>query len=632
MKNKQPLRVGKLLSFLEGKFSTKITSVRGLGCYFYEGKVYLYYQVPGLKKNSFHVATSTNGLDFELYKDDASINYPTKKKEIISDCYDFIISRIDDAFHLTYKKKTGVDYIKKEAYSKDLLKWKFRRDIAQTQPVGQIVENYQYKNEYSMYAGEATISLFTSPDLEKWEQQQEVLAPREDKFDNAPLEPEYVLVDEQGVVLVYHSKKHTEKTTHHSVGVAMYDRDNPAKMLWRSSLPLWEQEKTWDDQHIHPIGVVKHEGRLISYWQIDSKYIYAVIYTYYQSTDGLLIKNPSILLKKPPHNPILSPKKENSWEAFNTFNPAAVYADNKVHLLYRAQGHNYVSVIGYASSSDGYHISERDDEPCYIPTEPFEYVGEGKPTSINHLFMSGGGYGGCEDPRITQIGDRLYMTYVAYDGFNPPRVALTSIALNDFLNRRWLWERPVLISPPGVVDKNACILPEKVNGKYVIFHRIYPDILIDFVEDLDFDGKKWLKGEHKISPRPDMWDSRKIGVGAPPIKTRAGWLLIYQAVGNQDSGKYKIGAMLLDLNDPTKVLHRSRSPILEPTHWYENEGFKSGVAYPCGAVIIGDTLFVYYGGADQVVCVATANLDNFLDLLQHDHLAKLEPAIIYRVL
>jgi beta-1,2-mannobiose phosphorylase / 1,2-beta-oligomannan phosphorylase len=230
--------------------------------------------------------------------------------------------------------------------------------------------------------------------------------------------------------------------------------------------------------------------------------------------------------------------------------------------------------------------------------------------------------GGCEDPRITKIDDRVYITYVAYDGRSHPRVALSSIHIDDFLARRWNWKKPVLISPPNIVDKNACLLPEKINGKYVIFHRIYPNILIDFVDDLDFDGRtRWLTGQYEIPVRSlsSEWDSHKVGAGPPPLKTKYGWLLIYQAVGRHDNYRYKIGAMLLDLKDPTKVLARSRKPILEPNTWYENDGWKAGVVYPCGAVIIKDRLFVYYGGADTVVNVASVKLNGFLEELTSHH-------------
>lgn len=330
-------------------------------------------------------------------------------------------------------------------------------------------------------------------------------------------------------------------------------------------------------------------------------------------------------------NPVLGPLLTHCWESKAVFNPGAIYEDGKVHIVYRAIGDSDVSVLGYASSIEGFHIHERLDKPIYVPREPFEGAGSARPTiddpRITYFppeddedegnYVSGGGaLGGCEDPRLTRIEDRVYMTYVAFDRYSPPRVALTSININDFLARNWKWTKPVLISPPGVVDKNACILPGKIESKYVIFHRIFPDILIDFVDNLDFDGTtRWLKGEYKISVRESFWDSRKLGIGAPPLKTRDGWLAIYQGVDERDPGRYKIGAMLLDLNDPTRVLARLVEPILEPDMWYENEGWKSGVVYPCGAVVIKDRLLVYYGGADKVVCVASAKVDELLGRL-----------------
>jgi predicted GH43/DUF377 family glycosyl hydrolase len=326
-------------------------------------------------------------------------------------------------------------------------------------------------------------------------------------------------------------------------------------------------------------------------------------------------------------NPILDPEPKHWWESKAVFNPGAIYEGGRVHLVYRAIGDSDVSVLGYASSIDGFRIDERLHEPIYVPRESFEGVGLIYPAPLypqrtyvpieeEDGYVSGGGWGGCEDPRLTKIDDRVFMTYVAFDGYSPPRVALTSIHINDFLAKNWQWKKTVLISPPGVVDKNACILPEKIGSKYVIFHRIFPNILIDFVDDLDFDGTtRFLKGEFRIRPRVSYWDSRKVGAGALPIKTKDGWLLIYHSVGERDPGRYKIGAMLLDLKDPTQVLYRSKEPILEPQVWYENEGWKSGVTYPGGAVVIKDRLLVYYGGADRVTCVASAKLDELLNHL-----------------
>lgn len=330
-------------------------------------------------------------------------------------------------------------------------------------------------------------------------------------------------------------------------------------------------------------------------------------------------------LQKHEANPLLRPNPEREWESKAVFNPAAISEGGRVHLAYRAIGETDRSVLGYASSRDGFDFEERLDEPMYVPRETFE----GSLQAVRHaspgVYMSGGGgWGGCEDPRLTRIDDRVYLTYVAYDGWNPPRVALSSISLEDFLTRNWNWDRPVLISPPGVVDKNACLFPEKIRGKYVMIHRIFPDILIDYLDDLNFDGRsRWLRGEFRIMPTKTGWDSRKVGAGAPPIKTDHGWLLIYQAVGEADPGRYKIGAMLLDLERPEKVLARSKEPLLEPDEWYENSGWKAGVAYPCGAVVKDGQLVVYYGGADTYVCAASAPLDDFVRRLMKDGRPKL---------
>ncbi|MBL7158863.1 hypothetical protein ISS85_00085 [Candidatus Microgenomates bacterium] len=361
------------------------------------------------------------------------------------------------------------------------------------------------------------------------------------------------------------------------------------------------------------------------------KIIYRLLGRKYLSETGKTVqKQPFVspVLKKIRGNPILKPIIDHFWESKLVFNPAAVYEGGKVHLVYRAVGDSDISVFGYASSKDGVHIDQRLKEPIYIPREPFETNSQA-PRVCSPIYISGGGCGGCEDPKISKVEDRFYMTYVAWNGSNLPRVALTSISVNDFLNHQWDWERPVLISPPGVVAKSCVIFSEKINDQYAIFYRIFPNIVIDFVDDLNFDGKtKWLKRKFVIGTRKKMWDSRKVSAGAPPIKTKDGWLLIYHAVGDEDSSRYKIGAMLLDLKNPAQVLHRSKNPILEPTERYENEGHKSGIVYPSGAAVIKDRLLVYYGGADTVACAATANLSQFLDQLKYSEVAKLKPTMV----
>lgn len=168
--------------------------------------------------------------------------------------------------------------------------------------------------------------------------------------------------------------------------------------------------------------------------------------SFIQAPADIPVKNISLRLDKSLKNPILSPKKESSWEAFNTFNPAAVYEAGKVHILYRAQGYNYISVLEYASSRDGVHIDERLEYPVFTLPHMSILTQKKKVYDISSPSLSAG-YGGCEDPRITKIDDMLYMCYTAYDGVNPPRVAFTSLSVDDFLKKRWIWTPPVLIYP-----------------------------------------------------------------------------------------------------------------------------------------------------------------------------------------
>ena len=133
-------------------------------------------------------------------------------------------------------------------------------------------------------------------------------------------------------------------------------------------------------------------------------------------------------------------------------------------------------------------------------------------------------------------------------------------------------------------------------------------MLVDYVDSLDSKNTS-INTYHNGNGNLKRWDNLMRGAGAPPIRTKYGWLLLYHAMDRRDPNRYKVGAMILDLKDPTKVLYRSSRPILEPVERYENQGFKSGVVYVCGAVVKNEELFVYYGGADSVVCVATVNLE-----------------------
>ncbi len=312
-------------------------------------------------------------------------------------------------------------------------------------------------------------------------------------------------------------------------------------------------------------------------------------------------------LTKYEKNPIIAANSENIWEAWQTFNPGVIMLDDKVHFLYRAIGQDGISRLGYAISDNGFTITERSCYPAYQHTLK-------KPLFFCPYF-SGGSFGGSEDARLTRVNeeDLLYMTYTACDG--GLRVALTSIKIEDFLKRNWRWKKPVLISPPGETHKNWIIFPEKINGQYAILHSIKPKIQIEYVDQLAFDNNHYINSCYGGDQQEDCWDTYLRGAAAPPLKTKDGWLLLYHAI-SQNCSKYKVGAMLLDLNDPTKILYRAREPIMEQSEQYELNGYKGGVIYVTGAIIKGNTLLVYYGAADSYVCVASAPLYEFLSDLK----------------
>lgn len=331
-------------------------------------------------------------------------------------------------------------------------------------------------------------------------------------------------------------------------------------------------------------------------------------------------KKPSKILERFVGNPIVFPARDTYWESTATFNPTAFEHDGKVHVLYRAVGVGDISTIGYAKSHDGYNLVDRNFKPIFVHKNYSRDIGQ--PIFYN---SGGGGNGGAEDPRITKIDGKLYMTYTAFDGWGSVRIGLTSISLEDFLNKKWNWKNPVLISPPGEVHKNWVIFPEKIKGKYAILHSLSPEILIDYVRDMNlFDGNTFINSVHQDHPKWKTREKGMRGVGGAPIKTKYGWLVFYHAMEPHEYHRYKIWAMLLDLKDPTKILYRSKAPILEPDMFYENEGHKAGVIYSCGAVVKDDELFLYYGGADMVSCVATADLKLFLKELISTGITKLK--------
>ena len=595
-----------------------------LGVVAAEGKIYLYHTLPG-DERFFQTDVSRDGFSFVSHSDKSKIVDEKRRNVNPHKSQDFRIAHVGGKYFLVFKYRKEKLCSTYGAVSNNLTRWQRLGRLDAIKETGVTVSDYQYQGASVMFVGERTISVATSSDLKSWNVDNEpVIATQKDFYGDWPVEPAYATVTQNGILLLYYVKKGDFRV---DLRAALFDRENPRKLIKSYAQPMWESPDDWTQKRAYPAGVARVDDWFISYWVSEKEGFFAISHPMDVSMGVSHTESPAFLLNKLKDNPIIKPIVEHFWESRATFNPGALYEAGRVHMIYRAIGDQDVSVLGYASSGDGINFDERLDAPAYEPTEPFELSGNKLSSVAYSPFASGGGsYGGAEDPRLTKIGDTVYMTYVAYDGWSPPRVALTSILLKDFLSHQWNWKKPVLISRPGQVNKNACVLPEKINGKYVVFHRIFPNILVDYVDDLNFDGEtRWLVGHDKIGPRPKFWDSRKVGVGAPPIKTDDGWLLIYQAVGDQDSSRYKMGAMLLDRENPTKVLRRSIKPILEPTEWYENEGYKAGVAYPCGAVIMNNKLHVYYGGADMVTCAATAPLDQFMDHLKRTETAQLTP-------
>lgn len=297
------------------------------------------------------------------------------------------------------------------------------------------------------------------------------------------------------------------------------------------------------------------------------------------------------------------------------FNCAAVFKDNKVHLIYRARGEESsagaaVSRLGYAVlKNDGLTLEKRYDRPIFEPEEWYELAG-------------------CEDPRITEVDNKYYMLYTAYFGSNPPKLFekekfnIAIASSTDLIN----WERKGFLLPAVTAeDKNGVLFPKRINGLYVLYYRVDPHIYVAYAKTLE--DPAWFGHKLIFSPRENHWDALKIGAGAPPIETEKGWLFIYHGVdkispldkqiktvyGTIDYRRtYRLGIMLIDKNDPEKIIYRSKGWILEPKEKYERDGIIPNVVFSCGAVVIGDTLFVYYGGADTVVGVATCRLSELL--------------------
>lgn len=411
------------------------------------------------------------------------------------------------------------------------------------------------------------------------------------------------LKTEQGWLLIYSyiQNYYDEHRRIFGIEAALLDTKDPQKILSRT-YPFLVPEETYEEygvvpRIVFPAGATIGHNKTLEIWYGAADTVCAKatlrLSDLMQSLDPA---GPGRTFLRASENPILTPRGDG-FESRAVFNAAAIDLDGSVHLVYRAMDANNTSSFGYARSLDGVHIDERLAEPCYVPRGSFE-MKMGTPD----------GNSGCEDPRIVHIANTLYMTYTAYDGKNPPRGAISSISVEAFLAHRWNeWSTPALVTPDDVDDKDLCLLPAQVEGeKYLLYHRINNRVCADILPDLAT-GKRVSRCIEILGPRPGMWDGVKVGIAAPPIKVKEGWIMLYHAVSGR--GTYRFGAALLD-HAGTSVLARTANPIFEPEAPYEKSGEVANVVFSCGAVVRSDTVLIYYGGGDKVLAVAEASFSH----------------------
>ena len=298
-------------------------------------------------------------------------------------------------------------------------------------------------------------------------------------------------------------------------------------------------------------------------------------------------------LKRHPANPVLLPDPSSDWENANVFNPGVLHHNGLFHMFYRAQGLDWVSRIGYAVSEDGVHWN-RLRRPVLAPVD-------------------GTDSRGVEDPRVVEIEGTFYMTYTAFGrefhGEGEPTHLgggiTPMIARSDNLIT---WERlgPIV---RGEDNKDHVLFPRRIGGRYAALHRRWPQVWLAYSDDL----LTWQESDKApiFGPREDnWWDSKSVGGNGVPIETEQGWLVLDHAY--DDEHIYRLGVCLLDLDDQSQVLRRPREPIFWPEELWELRGDVPNVVFSCANPVVDGTVYVYYGGGDHVIGLATCELDELL--------------------
>lgn len=306
-------------------------------------------------------------------------------------------------------------------------------------------------------------------------------------------------------------------------------------------------------------------------------------------------------------NPILLPNKENDWEAQATFNGCVIRDRGKFHLVYRAisSPRSYlsqnmaISSIGYAISSDGIHFKNR--RRLIKPEHEWEIFG-------------------CEDPRITKLNGKYFIFYTALSSYplTPPGIKIGVAITRNF---KEIKERHLVTF---FNSKAMALFPKKINGKIVGILTVNTDlppakIGIAFFdrEEQIWSQKYWenwlaLLDANVISLQ--RTENDQVEVGAPPVETRHGWLLIYSYIKNYLSTPRTFGieAVMLDFKNPLKIVGRTRKPFMVPQEDYELYGNVPNVIFPSGVIIENGKLFIYYGAADTTCCLAKCSLKSLL--------------------
>lgn len=297
------------------------------------------------------------------------------------------------------------------------------------------------------------------------------------------------------------------------------------------------------------------------------------------------------IFQRHPNNPILT-RRDMPVPAASVFNPGAAEVDGRVLLLLRAEDRRGISSLWTAWSSDGVTGWEIDPQPLIYAENSWEAWG-------------------CEDPRISWVEElgQWVIVYTAYS-MSGPGVALARTT--DFKTV----EKLGLVLAPS--NKDAALFPRRIDGQWALIHRPVAGGIADIWVAVSPDLIHWGRPGCLVRSRGDVWwDGTRVGAGPPPIEVPEGWLLLYHGVKQMVAGPiYRLGAVLLDRDDPYQLLARTDEWIFGPVEDYEYRGDVPGVVFPCGALRRGEELWVYYGAADVTVCLATVRLPDLMTTLR----------------